>query len=182
MRKLVAFLLLVLFTLTACGPQPPVKHFENDGIVFDYPASWRSMAEVFGAEYLDDNFRGFGMQEIVAITSMKKKGQFGAYFNVATRPLPAGQNLEDTYRQAYQDYFNINRYSREISEDTIAVDGITALRKIYQSPVGEPWWDYVDIWLEKDGVIYLLSFHCLLNTLEHHEQDLQTILNAFHVK
>jgi len=47
----------------------------------------------------------------------------------------------------------------------------------YRRPWGEPWWQFQDIWLEKDGVIYLLSAHAY--NLETYQEALDAILESF---
>jgi hypothetical protein len=52
----------------------------------------------------------------------------------------------------------------------------------YQRPWGEPWWQFRDIWVEKDAVIYVLSIYAPPNDFKQHQDDFDLILNIFNFK
>lgn len=112
------------------------------------------------------------------ITSVQKKGDFGAYFTVASKPLPEGKSLEEVFRDTYD---QIEGEMREVSESTTSINGVQAFEMNYERPWGEPWWQFRDWWLEKDKTIYVLSFHCL-GSSEKYQEDLDYILNSFRIK
>jgi len=70
---------------------------------------------------------------------------------------------------------------RNVSKTAATVSEMPALVMSYERPWGEPWWQFRDLWLEKDKTIYVLSFHCL-GTAEKYQGELELILNSFRLK
>ncbi len=110
------------------------------------------------------------------VTSARRQGQAGVYFAVASAPLPEGLSLEDVYRQTYDPLID---ELRDVSEGTTIVDGLSGFEINYQRPWGEPWWRFRDLWLEKDGVIYVLSFHAPPGAFDDHQEEFTEILDSF---
>jgi len=52
----------------------------------------------------------------------------------------------------------------------------------YNRPWGEPWWKFQDIWLEKDNVIYVLSFHAPPTSFDTYNDVFEQILESFQFK
>ena len=137
------------------------------------------MSEVFenyqgGGEYYD-----LGVEEIVMVTSAHKPGESGVYFAVASAPLPAGSDLETVFHQTYA---GIADELRDVSEGTTNVGDQPAYTITYQRPWGEPWWQFQDVWLEKDGTIYLLSLHAAPGKFQESADELEAILDQFVLK
>jgi hypothetical protein len=175
---LLAFILI--FTTISCQLfSSEAHHFEDPALSFDYPSGWQTMEELWGTHTLSPNYNGFGMQEITMITSARKKGQFGAFFTVASASLSKGETLESFFGNAYDP---IKHNFREESEKSTMVNGIPAFEIDYQRPSGEPWWQYRDFWLEKDGRVILLSFHFLPGSPDKFQEEIDIILNSFTLK
>ncbi len=174
------FILALAFTLVplSCQISSTPHHYDNPAFSFDYPAGWQTMEALWGFHQPEQNYYGLGLQEIIMITSVHKKGEFGAYFAVASTVTPEGDSLETVFHRTYS---QIEGELREVSETTTSLNGIPAFEMAYERPWGEPWWQFRDLWLEKDGTIYLLSFHCLGST-ERYQEDLDLILNSFTLK
>ncbi|MBN1537281.1 MAG: hypothetical protein JW908_11160 [Anaerolineales bacterium] len=180
-KKRPAFMILIVAFITgSCQlftPSSP-HHYDHPVFSFDYPSDWQTMEELWGFTQSDDNYYGLGFQEIIMVTSAQKKGKFGAYFAVAVKALPEGETVETVFHQTYS---QVKDGIREESETTANLNGIPALVKNYERASGEPWWQFQDVWLEKEGTIYLLSFHCL-SLGEQYQENLDFILNSFSFK
>ncbi len=115
------------------------------------------------------------------ITSAKVKadGLYSAYFAVASSPLAGGPDLNTRFQQTYDPLIPD---LREVSQTTFDNDSLSGLEITYQRPWGEPWWQFRDIWLEKDAVIYVLSFHGSPTDFEKYQDDLNLILQSFEFK
>lgn len=176
--SIIRFTLVILLAITPISCKlfsSSSHHYDNPAFSFDYPSDWQTMENLWGFQQLDENYYGLGLQEIIMITSVQKKGDFGAYFAVATKALPEGESLEMVFHQTYK---QIEGEMREVSETTTTINGYPTLGMNYERPWGEPWWQFRDLWLEKDNTIYVLSFHCLGAT-EKYQEDLDLILNSF---
>lgn len=177
--RLTLLAFIIIFSSVSCqlfSSNPNI--FEYTAFSFTYPSNWQTMEELWGGERQNKNYEGLGLQEIIMITSVRKKGQFGAWFAVATKALSEGESLDSVFETTYS---NIKTSIRSESETTGDLNGIPVLIKDYERASGEPWWRYHDVWLEKDGTIYLLSFHCL-GSIEKYQEDLDLILNRFTLK
>lgn len=173
MRRDLIILLLILLLLPSCAPAGP-QTYQGAAFSFTYPADWQTMAELFGAYEPGREYYGLGFSEQVMVTSARKKGEAGVYFAVATRPLAAGERLEEVFHDTYA---KISTEIRDASEATISIAGQQGYLMSYRRPWGEPWWQFDDAWLEQDGVIYLLSAHAY--RLEEHRETIDAILESF---
>lgn len=131
------------------------------------------MSELWGTYQLKEDFYGLGAQELVALTSVRKKGETGIWFSVARKPLNSElftTLIENTYAQA-------NPEIVERQQSTVQLGGLTAQAFRYRRPWGEPWWEFYDLWVEKDTTAYLLSFHAL--SLDEFQAEIDLILQSF---
>jgi hypothetical protein len=177
-HQLLALITLAFIPISCKLVSSEPHQYINPAFTFDYPSDWQTMEELWGFQQLDKNYYDLEFQEIVMVTSVQKKGEFGAYFAVASRVLPDGSTIESVFHNTYS---QIHNEIRVASETTINLNGISALVKNYERPWGEPWWQFQDVWLENDGTIYLLSFHCV-GSIEKYQEDLNFILNSFSFK
>lgn len=107
------------------------------------------------------------------------QGKGRVFFVVASSPLAEGQDLESRFTQAYQMAVpEIENASQQLFErGELAGYEIT-----YKRPWGEPWWQFRDVWLEKDGAIYVLSFYASPNSFESYTDTFDQILESFRFK
>jgi hypothetical protein len=173
-----SFTLIIVLGLFACQPSGP-RQFEDPAFSFSYPPDWKLMSEIFDVYQPGRDYYDLGLNEIVMVTSAQKKGEFGVYFAVASAPLPVGSDLETVFRQTYAD---IADQLRDVSEQPAQLGDRPAYSITYQRPWGEPWWQFRDVWLEKDGTIYLLSFHAAPASFQEYVAELDTILDQFVLK
>ncbi len=160
----------LVFLSLACGLLSSPHKYTSPAFSFTYPKSWQTMADLWPQYQPGRDYYDLGVQEIVMVTSARRQGESGAYFAVASAPLPAGLSLEDAYHQAYAP--NVSEF-REVSESEVTAGGQPGFEMRYQRPWGEPWWQFLDVWVEKDGVIYVLSFHATPGKFGDFKEDFE---------
>ena len=195
-RKLIVASLLLLTSL-ACRflfpnwEEPPTiisppfespHPFENEKFSFTLPAGWQTMEELWQQpQDPEKDYYALGVEEMIMITSARLQvdGLYSAYFAVASSPLAGGTDLDTRFHQTYDPLIP---ELREVSQQKFDNGTLSGLEIAYQRPWGEPWWQFNDIWMEKDGVIYVLSFHATPNDFKQHQDDFDLILNSFKFK
>jgi hypothetical protein len=188
---------LLLLTSLACRflfpnwEEPPTiisspfespRPFENEKFSFTIPAGWQTMEELWERpQEIGRDYYGLGVGEIIMITSARLQvdGPYSAYFAAASSPLAGGTDLDTRFHPTYDPLIP---ELREVSQQKFDNGTLNGLEITYQRPWGEPWWRFHDIWMEKDGVIYVLSFHATLNDFKQHQDDFDLILNSFKFK
>lgn len=191
-RKIIQFGILLVtslacrfLTLEAKATETPVistgtRTYENEIFSFTIPAGWGTMEEVWERPMPPEkDYYGLGLQEIITIQYPPDQGQGTGFFTVASSPLAGGEDLESRFTQAYELASPaIENVSKQLFErGTLSGHEIT-----YKRPWGEPWWQFRDIWLEKDGLIYVLSFHTHINGFENYASVFDQILDNFRFK
>lgn len=145
--------------------------YENDVFSFTIPEGW-------GRTLSDGEHKDLGVEKNIWIHNKSLPNKSGAFFTIASAPLSDGETLESRFSQAYKKGPQIeNAVTNPFERDTLSGIEIT-----YDRPWGEPWWRFHDIWLEKDGVVYVLSFQAYPNTFETHAQTFDSILDSFSFK
>ena len=150
--------------------------FENEQFSFTIPAGWQTMEELWGEKHVTEkNYYGLGLEELIMITNARVQadGTYSTYFAVASSPLAGGTDLETRFHQTYDPLIPD---LREVSQQKFDSGTLSGLEITYQRPWGEPWWQFRDIWVEKDAVIYVLSFHGSPGDFETYQADLDLIL------
>ena len=173
----------IVLVMIACQTlAPKAKTFEHSAFSFTIPAGWQTMEELWGyPQEAGKDYYALGLEELIMITSAKVKadGLYSAYFAVASSPLAGGTDLNTRFQQTYDPLIPD---LREVSQTTFDNGALSGLEITYQRPWGEPWWQFRDIWLEKDGMIYILSFHGSPTDFEEYQDDLNLILQSFEFK
>ena len=170
-------LLMLIFVALACRNSTAPRLYDHPEFTFTYPVHWHLMSEVFPQYETGRDYYRLGVREIVMVTSVQKAGQSGAYFAVASAPLPEALDLETFQRQCYQPFAE---GLGDVSEQTVMIHDSPAVEVTYTRPWGEAWWQFRDLWLERDGIAYLLSFHAL--SLADYQQEMDAILDSFSFK
>jgi hypothetical protein len=130
-------------------PLTTVNHFEDRKISFDYPSDWSTLSKISPG-----HDEALNVDEVTGVGLPRSPVSVRIY----DRGLPTGSNLRRVYDETYSNTW-ISQYvkSYTIAESIITVDGVTAYERVYKRPHGEPWYQIRDIWLEKEGRIYVLS-------------------------
>ena len=153
--------------------------FENEEFSFTIPAGWQTMEELWGQpQELERDYYALGVEEIIMITNARAQadGTYSTYFAVASSPLAGGTDLEARFHQTYDPLLS---ELREVSQQRFDNGALSGFEITYQRPWGEPWWQFHDIWVEKDAVIYVLAFHAAPNDFKQGQDDFDLILDSF---
>lgn len=174
-RKLILFL-LILFIMGACGEVKRENRYDHADFSFSYPGKWHLMSDLWPDYTIDNNYKNLGIVEIITVTSVQKQGKFGLWFTVASTSLD-GDDLETMYKQTYA---SIKSDIRDVVESIAVIDNSSAFEINYSRPFGDPWWEFRDIWLEKEGNAYVLSAHAL--NLDSYQNEVDSIIDSFTFK
>lgn len=190
MKRLTIVLIFVILLAVACdglsdgssGDETPTvtregavfyakaQVYEGQGYSFTVPAGW--WLDQPGGEYFD-----LRMDEVVSIHTAAKPGKSKAFFSVATAPLAGGADLEARFNQGYLDLKG--SAIEEAESQPFERGNLAGFEITYKRPWGEPWWQFRDVWLEKDGVVYLLSFRAYPTSFADYTETFDTVLDSF---
>jgi hypothetical protein len=179
-RLVIVLGLLLTMLLASCIAPAKPRTFENDAFSFTIPADWKTSEEVWDRPHSSgQEYYGLGVQELVTIQYPTIPGKGKAFFAVASSQMQDGQDLESRFNQAYQ---NATPKIQDTVKQSFEQGGLSGYEISYNRPWGEPWWKFRDIWLEKDNVIYVLSFHAPPNSFETYNDTFEKILENFQFK
>ena len=151
--------------------------YENEAFSFTIPAGWRTMEEVWERPMQPGrDFYGLGVEEVIQIQYPPEKGQGNTFFTVATSALAGGEDLESRFTQAYEKPVP---EMEDVSKQIYQRGKLSGFEISYRRPWGEPWWQFHDIWLEKDAVIYVVSFQADPNAFGSRTETFDQILDSF---
>ncbi|MGV8026631.1 MAG: hypothetical protein AB2L18_08745 [Anaerolineaceae bacterium] len=185
-QKKELFVTLLFVTCLSCSFLTPEKKvnvstetrtFENEFLSFTIPAGWGTKEEVWERQnILAEDFNGLGVREIISIQHSPIQGQVGGSFALESSSSASGEDLESRFTQTYKNpYITF----KDVSKQPFKRGALSGHEIIYTRPIGEPWWQFHDIWLEKDGLLYILSFHTLTNGFENYSATFDQILDSF---
>jgi len=180
MRKIVCVCLL-LVCIAGCQPAAARERlYEHEGFTFTIPAGWATKDEVWGSPLEPSgDFYGLGVAEVITIQHPGKKGKGKAFFAVASAPLDAGEDLQSRFTQAYE---NADPEVEDLTRQAYESAAGPGQEIRYRRPWGEPWWQFRDVWLVKDGVVYVLSFHAAPAAFVEYADTQDAILESFAFK
>lgn len=95
---------------------------------------------------------------------------------MASSPLAEGESLESRFAQAYE---GAVPEIRDAVQRPFEQGELSGYEMTYLRPWGEPWRQFRDIWVERDGVVYVLSFHTDPGDFESYSGTFQEILESF---
>ena len=149
-KWMVARACLVVLLLACCAPGPSGSaRIERDTFAFDYPAHWSDQAERY--PNYTPHYPEFDTDEPARVSNTP------VTFWVGTRALPDGATLETLFRGIYTGMAEKGLLVKVLGEEETTVDGRPALGITYEQYWGEPLVRQRDLWIEKDGRVYVLS-------------------------
>lgn len=145
--------------------------YENDVFSFSIPEGW-GLTQSQGYHY------DLNTEKNITIHNDSDAKKSVAFFTISSAPMAEGETLQSLFDGAYQKGPDIeNAVITPFERDTLSGIDIT-----YNRPWGEPRWIFHDIWLEKDGVVYVLTFQSYPNTYETHALTFDVIMESFSFK
>jgi PsbP-like protein len=166
-----------------------IKHFDNSEFSFDYPGTWQPFDDFWPSAYgvpykvvRDPALDAEQLTGVLVPASSLMPPQRRVYWTsvrIETKVLPAGDSLQEVYKRTYSQGYP---KSDSISDRTLSVNGVTALEKIYRKPLGEPWYQVREVWLQKNGKIYIISCWAFPSSFEARQPAFNLIVDSFRVK
>jgi hypothetical protein len=175
--SVIAFFLLA--SCTGSSSAMAGRLYQHEAFTFSIPGGWKTMDEVFGHTASSRDYYGLGVREIVTIQHPAIKGQGKGFFAVASSPLERNEDLETRFKRAYR---KATLEMRNVATRKFQKGDLSGYEITYIRPWGTPWWRFRDIWVEREGMIYLLSFHALPESFEGYSQTFEEILGSFRFK
>ena len=177
MRKMVLVCLLLVCVAGCQRVTAQERLYEHEDFTFTIPAGWATKDEVWGSPLEpSDDFYGLGMAEVISIQHPGEKGKGKAFFAVASAPLAAGEELQSRIARTYE---NAEPEVKDLTQQAFVLAAGPGQEICYRRPWGEPWWTFRDVWLERDGVVYVLSFHAAPAAFEDYAGTVDAILESF---
>jgi hypothetical protein len=125
-------------------------------------------------EYYD-----LGMLQVFTLHDHPQSKDSGSFFVLAVSPMPSGDDLESRIASAYA----VQQTAIEdMAQQPFEHNGLEGIEATYRRPWGEPWWQFRDVWFEKDGTCYLLSFSSYPNAFDNAAPAFDAILKSFKFK
>jgi hypothetical protein len=178
-RISLTLLTILLLSLTACDIFTKQKTFQGDGFSFTIPKGWKTMAEVWNQEPVTgQDYYGLGLAEQVMIQYPAQQRKGRAFFSVATARLAGGEDLESRFTRTYE---GLTPEIKDPTRASFQQGDFAGYEITYSRPWGEPWWQFRDIWLEKDGMIYMLSAHASPQSFADYTDTFDQIISSFEI-
>jgi PsbP-like protein len=198
-RKLFIYTIPILLILVSIsgyikinGNQSNTKSFQNNQISFSYPSIWVSFSDFWPSNFrfsynhsVDKKLNAIVITGVLDPKSNTPLEKYTTSVDIETK------NTSGTLKNAFDGtYASLSQSSmasgaslfQEISERILTVDGVTAYEKVYNIPHGEPYYQIRDVWLDKNGKIYIISCRAFPNNFNKSQNDFDLIINSFHVK
>ena len=179
-RMTVLILVFLALTLSCSLTPAKARTSENEYFSINAPAGWEIREDVFGeSTVVDQGFKGLGVQGVVFLQYPSGKGNGKAFFVVALAPQVEGEDLESRFTRVYQ---STTPEIKDASQTSFEKGQLAGYEITYRRPWGEPWWEFRDVWLEHNGMVYVLSFYAAPGSLDKYSGEYQQILDSFQFK
>jgi len=165
MKKQSILVIVVILTL-ACNilirptPTAEILHFENESVAFDY--KYEKGMDVFeggnATFQCNPSFELGG--ELVVGLGIYKYSELDTYYRsirIFRQPMPSDSNLEIIMQEAYQKAKVPQSKGLVNATGPVTVDGLSAYQWTYRVYVGEPAFEMRDIWIPKDGELFIIA-------------------------
>jgi hypothetical protein len=141
-------------------PKALLAHYEDDLLSFDYP---QGMIVLLSGDAPSTCFPNipFGGERLVGLSEFDSqvRGTYHRSIQITRQPMPAGSNLEMVMLGIYEQWQP--RFPQEPSTlaatGAVTVAGQTGFQWAYRMTTGEPTCELRDVWLERNGQLYIIS-------------------------
>lgn len=171
-KRLFTTWVLTLVVTLACGLFPSnaqATTFENDRFNLTIPAGW-NWGLGNGKDYFD-----LGLTEIVGLNKSSTSIGSNTYFTVASSPLAGGIDLQTRFNQAYEHSTTM----QDVKKQAFQRGELSGYQIEYKRPYGESWYEWRDIWMANDGIIYVLSCRALRGKFGDSSSTFDQIVESF---
>jgi hypothetical protein len=135
---------------SAIAKPPSIQHWEGQGISLDWPESWRVDAERVMPSPLEPLLKPTILCELL------HDQPYAQVLLMQWDPLPP-VTLKGAFETTYHLLIVATESYWHVTETTTVVNGLPALIKLYQHPIGEPVYQYWDVWTQHDQHVWILS-------------------------
>ncbi|NPV06736.1 MAG: hypothetical protein HPY83_02080 [Anaerolineae bacterium] len=159
-------------------PEPPddgaTRVLEHEEFSFEYPASWTNRADRYPG-FVQPNPE-FGTEEPALVSGS------GLGFFVGLRSLPEGTDLATLFADTYDRLVARELILKVVAQGETTLDGRAALEITYERFWGEPLVRQRDLWVEKDGRVYIVSCRAHPGRFEEGSESFERLLSSFHLR
>jgi len=131
---------------------------EQEAFAFDYDAGWQPYFEEELPNMVDVRLDVETLGAVIETGQSKQTPLRPFYFNAAVvmrKAIPSGSSLEEVYRSTYAE--QVLAYPEAAKDGVSQLGGQPALERTYPYYSGEPRYDIRELWVERDGWVYILS-------------------------
>jgi hypothetical protein len=144
-RLITGLVFLVIAALSCRSLSPPASVYANADFSVNIPAGWAWSVGDGKSPY------GLAFKPIVAVSHPVVLPN--AAFSVTTAPLGGATSLESLFEKTYEGYS-----MQALDKQKWEHNGLAGYEISYVHNLGEGWWQYHDIWLQRGALAYVLSF------------------------
>ena len=146
------------------------KHYDANGISFNYPSSWEAHA-IYDLPGAQVGLADSGQVEVI----------------IYKKNISSNSGLENVYNQSLTNHTRtLEKYCyKQISSENITVDGVPAYETVYQIGCNNTQTrkKIREVWLEKNGYAYIISCTAIPPEIYPEKNNgFNMIINSFHVK
>ena len=150
MKLVVVFLAIALLVL-GCGGGPAAGSWQGQGISLAWPAGWDpDLKRVMPSP----------VEPLLGATVLCESQHKKPYGQVVlmTRVLTEGETLQGVFDKTYGELADAHRSTlMHPTSGSTTVSGLPALMESYAAPVGEPFYQYWDVWWESGRRLFVLE-------------------------
>jgi len=158
-----------MVSISGCvSGEQSTKHYNSNGVSFDYPASWKEMNDQFPDEI---------ETESKILVRIVDAGNVNAEFCIEKHPLSTGENLESLHNMSL-DAIKRADYQLLDSKET-EIDGVKAYEVNFKADVRHVHLQQKEIWCVYNDSVYTLSCSAAPEEFGWYQKDFNGILQSF---
>lgn len=185
MKKILSILSIMVIVVLCAGcvdsgdgdsssniPDIPSRTYSGDGISFQYPESWTT------------NLKSETPNTLAVVGDPKSQdadGNVNTLVVIQSTSLPSGQTLKETYDATYEEAASDPSFV-QISEKTLIIDGLEAYENIHKVDVKGIQKKERAVWLEKNGIIYVILCGALPADFNAEQTNFDLIIFSFKIE
>lgn len=175
-------LVLVLFCPLGFGVPPREQArdliaYQGEGFSLKYPAGWLPLDRIWETYRFRED-PDLHANEIWGVADPGSRTRWEKYttaVHVLRRQMPAGQ----TFKQAFDaTYKAMPEPFVALHDSESSLHGLQVLEKSYKRPRGEPWYQFRDVWINKDDTIFIISCQALPQKFQDANRAFGVILSS----
>jgi hypothetical protein len=169
------------------SPTPSLLHFDNEAVAFDYMEGMDLFAGGDAAVKCVPDFQ-LGGELVVGFGELKQgTGSYFRSIRIFRQPMRSDSNLETIMQEAYLRADPYDLWGPGVMDTAVPVTvaGLPAFQTTYRVYIGEPAYDLRDVWIPKDGELFIVSIWTLYTNpaaIAAFQADADLLLNSLRIK